>query len=58
MSSIYVHLPSLKRLKRIKKKYGVESLINRFSSYDVLVGSVESTEYLRKVYEKYKEEKL
>lgn len=54
MSNTHLHLPSIERLKEDVDKYGVEKVIKRYSSYEFLIGSTESLDFLLELIDDYK----
>ena len=44
-----VYLPEVDELKKLHEKVGTEQFISTYSKYDAIVGSIESSEYLKKV---------
>jgi hypothetical protein len=43
------YLPELEELKKLHEELGTEGFIAKYSKYDAIIGSIESSEYLKQV---------
>lgn len=44
-----IYLPEVDELKKLHERVGTEQFISTFSKYDAIIGSIESSEYLKHV---------
>jgi hypothetical protein len=44
-----IYLPEVDELKQLHERVGTEQFISTFSKYDAIIGSIESSEYLKQV---------
>lgn len=54
MSKMYLHLPSVEQLKKHVEEWGLFETVKRYSSYEFLIGTTESLEYLECIIKEYK----
>ena len=54
MTKLYVHLPQVEQLINEFEKVGLETFVDRYTSYESLIGPTESMEFIEKKVNEYK----